>query len=369
MLKNAVPAESGMAFALLRRTETGRILLTMESPRALSLAQDLMRALRTRSGTREDWLVPLLRAVMDATAAEIAWLGEPAPQGWVRTALLPQGLTVRVEPRLLGLTRRLMARGGTLLEPVLHRGTPFRVRTDGWDGITAGGFAGARIPETTERRSWLSILRTPAGPRFETGTVALLTLAAEAAATALANETRFKQLEKLAMTDGLTHIPNYRFLRQAVEAEINRALRSEGFFTVVMVDVDNLKKYNGVHGHLAGSEVLRRLARILRENVRRSDVAAKYGGDEFLLILPQTRPEGGVALSERLRRRIGEHLRGCAGELLSCSFGVAGFPEDGCDFESLIAAADRALFRAKNEGRNAVVCLAERAEREVDAAA
>jgi diguanylate cyclase (GGDEF)-like protein len=338
----------------------------MDSPRAHSLAQDLLRALRVPSGTREDWLLPLLKATLEATGAEAATLGEGTGQGWVLSTLGPRGLEVRTEPRLLGLTRRLLAGGDTLLEPVLHRGSPFRPRMDGCDGVVPGGFAGACVP--VERKTWLSVLRSPDGPRFDARTMSSLLLAAEAAATGLSNEGRWKLLENLAMTDGLTHIPNYRFLRQAVEAEVNRALRSDGFFTVVMVDVDNLKKYNGAHGHLAGSELLRRLARILRENVRRSDVAAKYGGDEFLLILPQTRPEGGVTLSERLRRRIGEHLRGCAGEVLSCSFGVAGFPEDGCDFESLVAAADRALFRAKKEGRNAVVCVADR-EPEVEAAA
>jgi diguanylate cyclase (GGDEF)-like protein len=328
----------------------------MQSPRALLLAQDLLRALRAREGERDGWLVPLLRAVRASTGSEAVCLGEIASPGWTRSVLLSSGLQRRTEPRLGGFSKRLVESGGSVFEPVLHRGSLYRARVDGWEGVSCGGFAGVCIPG--ESKGWLSILRVHDGPVFDLQTLSLLHLGAEAAATALAHEGQRHELEALAMTDGLTRIPNYRFLRQAVEAEILRALRCDDYFTVVMVDVDNLKKYNAAHGHLAGSEVLQRLAMILRENVRRSDIAAKYGGDEFLLILPHTRPQGGVALSERLRRRIAEHLRGCAGEALSCSFGVAGFPENGCDYESLVTASDQALFRAKSEGRNAVVSVA-----------
>jgi len=113
--------------------------------------------------------------------------------------------------------------------------------------------------------------------------------------------------------------------------------------------------YNEAHGHLAGSALLKDLARVMRESVRGPDTVGKYGGDEFLLILPRTRSAEGVDLCHRVRRRIEERLRGEGGEVISCSFGVATFPGDGCDFESLIGAADRALYRAKHGGRNTVV--------------
>lgn len=331
----------------------------METLRAVSLCRDLLSALAVRTpATRESWLLPFLRALREASGAAVASVGQSTEKGWRIVGLAGNALESREIRQLAGLTRRLVRHGGSVLEPEIRRGSQFRNRVEGWEGLTSGGMAAIAVPVPAPERVWLSLLREPDGPRFGPETLGVLELGAAALVTALANEARFLELDKLALTDGLTHIPNYRFIRQAVDAEIQRALRLDEFFTVVMVDVDNLKRYNAVHGHLGGSDVLRDLARLLQQNIRRADAVAKYGGDEFLLLLPRTRPAGGKMLSERIRRRIAETLRGKGGEVLSCSFGVAGFPEDGCDYESLVRAADRALFQAKCEGRNAVVCVA-----------
>lgn len=310
--------------------------------------------LRASAGTHA-WLAPLLLAVCQATGAAAAYLGETDRRGWTCRAQAGGELREPQSRRLGGLARRMAATGQSVLEPVLRRGGLFRAPVDGVEGVRPAGFGAVALPSAGPGRAWLVAVRGPESPPFDAGTLELLRLAAETAAIARDNERLWQRQEELAMTDGLTLIPNYRYLRQAVDAQVASALRRDEHFTVVMVDVDNLKVYNAAHGHLAGSEVLRRLAAILRESVRRSDLVGKYGGDEFLLILPRTQPDGGVLLSERVRRRVAETLRGRAGEALSCSFGVAGFPEHGCDFESLIRAADQALFRAKGEGRNAVV--------------
>jgi len=318
---------------------------------------------------RDGWLLPLLQALQRAAGAGACYLGEAGARGWVRTGLVGAGLERREERHMRGLSRRLLTAGDTILLPEIRKGSLYHARHDGWAGIVPRSYAAARVPLEGADRAWLVLLGREDGPVFDMETMGLLRLAAEAAASAAVNEERVRVLEELALTDGLTLIPNYRSLRQTVQREIARAERCEGFFTVVMVDVDNLKAYNQHHGHLAGSDVLRDLARLLRDNVRRTDLAAKYGGDEFLLVLPQTRPEGGVVLCERIRRMISEQLRGCAGEVLSCSFGVAGYPEDGRDFEGLARAADMALFWAKKEGRNAVVCLSASAKAAADSPA
>jgi diguanylate cyclase (GGDEF)-like protein len=327
----------------------------------------LLRALEFQPGSgRDGWLGALLAAVCEGVGAGCVYLGVTTPGGWTRfVGLADHG--VRTENRRLsGLARRMAASGGSVLEPVLRRGSLFRAACDGVTEFRAAGYAAVGVGVPAPSRAWLVSVRRPEDPLFDAETLRTLGLAAVGAATALRNEARWKELEELAMTDGLTQIPNYRFLRQAVDAQIGSALRRDEFFTVVMVDVDNLKAYNACHGHLGGSEILRDLARLLRENVRRSDLVGKYGGDEFLIVLPRTRPSGGVVLAERVRRRIGERLRGRSGEFLSCSFGVAGFPEHGFDFESLIRAADRALFYAKVGGRNAVVNLADTSPGEDD---
>jgi diguanylate cyclase (GGDEF)-like protein len=332
----------------------------MDRNRGTALVKDLLRSLELRPEEgREGWTSRLLEALVLATGAGAAYLAEASTGGWSRHTWHEGRIRAEMFPRLHGLAERMAHGGAVRLEPEIRRGSVFRARGDGIDGLRAVGFAAGPVPVSRGPRSWLVLLRSAQGPPFGPATLLPLELVAEAAAVALGNESRWRRLETLAMTDGLTRVPNYRFLRRAVDAEVSGALRHDEAFTLAMVDVDNLKMYNEAHGHLAGSALLRDLARLMRESVRRTDTVGKYGGDEFLLILPRTRPAEGVGLCDRVRRRIEERLRGEGGEVISCSFGVAGFPGDGCDFESLICAADLALYRAKHAGRNIVVGVAE----------
>lgn len=340
----------------------------MEHSRGLAHSHALLRALRSPQD-RDAVLAALLQATSQATGAFLAYLGEGSESGWIRTALIDGSLQRCREKKLTGLSRRIVVSGQALLESKIRRGSLFRARPDGWDGVRVDGYAAVKLPRSAPGTSWLAVLRTEADPPFRAETLQFLDLSAEAAATALRQEIEWRKLESLAMTDALTLIPNYRCLRQMIQREVETALRRDEFFTVVMVDVDNLKLYNSAHGHLAGSDILRDVARVLEDSIRTTDFAAKYGGDEFLLVLPRTRPSGGAALSERIRRRIAEGVRGRGGEVLSCSFGVAGFPEDGLDFESLVCSADRALFQAKKNGRNAVVCMSSQEVRRLREAA
>ncbi len=336
----------------------------MNDQPAGSLAQDLLMALAADPVRARSWLPPVLGALREATGGGMAYLGEAKGRGFLRHATAGGALVIRRHRRLHGIARRLMAGEPARVVPEIGRGSGFRPSYDGWDGFRARSYAGVPLPEPWAGRAWLAIVSGAGDKPLDSSCLPLLDLAARAAATAMTNEARWRDLETLSMTDALTRIPNYRFLRLAVEREIARSCRQNQPFTVVMADVDNLKRYNGAHGHLAGSEILKDLAQILKESLRRYDHVAKYGGDEFLLILPRTRPVGGMLLSERVRDRIAERLRGIGGEVLSCSFGVAGFPENGDDYESLVRAADRALYRAKEGGRDAVVCLAPSADTE-----
>lgn len=330
----------------------------MDFTKSTHLGRELLEVLAlVGPHDREAWLIRLLKATREATGATFVYLGEAGREGVVRHALLKDRLIKREEDKLLGLARLVVSRGAAVLEPELMRGGPFRATADGWEGIDAAGYAAVPVPLAAPARAWLGAVREKTSTAFGPETLARLELIAAAAATALTVEQRCRELDELAMTDGLTQIPNYRYLRMALDQELARATRHEQVFSVVMVDVDNLKQYNHVHGHLVGSELLRNLAQLLRRDTRATDIVTRYGGDEFLLLLPKTDVYGSVTLCERLRDRVAEELRGRNGEVVTASFGIAGFPADGRSFESLVSAADEALRQAKGDGRNLVVCL------------
>ncbi|HKA24621.1 MAG TPA: sensor domain-containing diguanylate cyclase [Candidatus Eisenbacteria bacterium] len=183
----------------------------------------------------------------------------------------------------------------------------------------------------------------------------VMPLLATATSLAMDNARLSQSLQRVAITDDLTQVYNYRFLRTALRREMKRSSRSRTPFTLLMVDVDHLKEYNDKFGHLRGSRVLRELARVLARRVRGMDLVAKYGGDEFTVILPETGRSGGQLVAERIRASVAAHQfpRVNPGDI-TVSVGIALFPEDGIQPATLIAASDAALYAAKQSGRNRV---------------
>jgi diguanylate cyclase (GGDEF)-like protein len=154
------------------------------------------------------------------------------------------------------------------------------------------------------------------------------------------------QLRALVVTDPLTGLPNYRRLLEVLQAEILRADRIERPFTVVFFDMDGLKAINDEHGHLAGSRAVCRLADTLRESCRATDTAARFGGDEFVVVLPDTDESG----ARHVVRRVSERLSNDHDKpRLSVSAGVAVYPRDGSTPSTLLSAADRVLYKVKGE--------------------
>jgi len=161
-----------------------------------------------------------------------------------------------------------------------------------------------------------------------------------------------ERVRALAITDPLTGLANYRQLLEVLESEIHRSARTGRPFAVLLLDLDGLKKINDAHGHLVGSRALCRLANVLLAHCRTVDTAARYGGDEFAVVLPETEAEP----ARQVVRRISERLANDGEKpLLSVSVGLAVYPQDGKMIEGLLGAADRALYAAKPRGEGAAL--------------
>jgi diguanylate cyclase (GGDEF)-like protein len=183
--------------------------------------------------------------------------------------------------------------------------------------------------------------------------VLILNTLADLLATALHNSFVFQKLQQQSITDGLTGIKTRRFFWEALSSEWKRASRSGRPFSVVLIDLDKFKEVNDSLGHLEGDLVLARVGRLLEQKCRQSNVVARYGGDEFIILMPETGIEQAQVLAERLRLWLAtdpmleeHHITG--------SFGVASFPVHGFSMEDLIRIADAGMYIAKHAGGNQV---------------
>jgi diguanylate cyclase (GGDEF)-like protein len=166
------------------------------------------------------------------------------------------------------------------------------------------------------------------------------------------------ELERLSVTDELTGLANRRRLTTELEREVHRSGRHGRAFAVLMLDIDRFKDFNDSYGHPAGDAVLKRLAHILRDSARDVDTVARYGGDEFLVMAPETGAAGAVLVAERIRTSMARERftpdAGSAEISVTVSIGYAVFPEHGRTPEAMIEAADQALYRSKEGARNRV---------------
>jgi diguanylate cyclase (GGDEF)-like protein len=181
----------------------------------------------------------------------------------------------------------------------------------------------------------------------------LLDTLADLIAGALHNALTFQKAQEQAITDGLTGVKTHRFFMEALSSEWKRSSRAGRSFALVLMDLDRFKFVNDFYGHLEGDLVLQRVGQILETNCRRSDVVARYGGDEFVILMPETTMEQARQLSSKLRSWIS------ADQLLrekniSASFGIASYPLHGSSPQELIQVADASMYLSKHQGGNTV---------------
>ena len=185
------------------------------------------------------------------------------------------------------------------------------------------------------------------------------------AAVAIENARLYAGLKELAISDGLTDLYNHRYFYDRLAEEVARAQRYELPLTLLMLDVDDFKRFNDAYGHRAGDAVLRDLAELLKEQTRHKiDLVARYGGEEFAVILPGTGGAGGDAGEPAAAAQVAERIRGAVAAAslgppgisvpMTVSVGVASFPANAASMNGLFEAADRALYRAKERGKDRV---------------
>jgi len=185
----------------------------------------------------------------------------------------------------------------------------------------------------------------------------ILTAIADFAGVAISNARALEKIQQLVITDDLTGLFNSRYFFEQIEYEVERAKRYSSPLSLVFLDLDHFKNVNDTYGHLTGSRLLAEVGSVVAEQIRKTDKAARYGGDEFVIILPHTEKSGAFTLAMKLHNELNKKaFYGNDGNLLtvSGSFGVASFPEDAHNSAELISRADEAMYLVKNSGRNGV---------------
>jgi diguanylate cyclase (GGDEF)-like protein len=207
----------------------------------------------------------------------------------------------------------------------------------------------------------IEIVNRDTGKFFTKADMELVMRFVDHAAMAIERASLYQKMEELTITDDVTNLFNNRYLHRAIETEIDRSNRYGPPLTVIFMDMDNFKKVNDQNGHLVGSKLLGEVAQLLLNSLRTVDIVARYGGDEFVIVLPQTPPEAGFQVAERLRIAVeqnvflkheGYNLR------LTASLGVASYPENAKSKEELFKIADEAMYRGKFSTKNIVYAAA-----------
>lgn len=206
----------------------------------------------------------------------------------------------------------------------------------------------------------LEFVNKTTGDPFNREDLDLLMRLVDLTAVAVERTSLYQKMTELALTDDLTKLFNSRYLNRTIDIEIQRSTRYKTSVSLIFMDIDYFKRINDQYGHLIGSKVLVEMGQLLLKSLRSVDIVARYGGDEFVIVLPQTTPSAAAVIAERMRKSIEQNTflkkEGFALKL-TASFGVASYPESARSKEELIKIADEAMYSVKHQTRNAVYAI------------
>ncbi|MBI5055233.1 MAG: sensor domain-containing diguanylate cyclase [Nitrospirae bacterium] len=256
-----------------------------------------------------------------------------------------------------GLTGAVLVKGKPVIVQDVSKDKRFDKQADKFRDVKIRSLICVPLKIKDKPVGVLRLINKRRGAPFTPDDVKMLMNISYHAASVLEREYLYQKIEEISITDDLTGLYNIRYLYKSIEVEIERSRRYGSLFSIIFMDIDSLKKVNDRFGHLTGSKVLIETAGIIQINLRKVDVVIRYGGDEFVIILPQTPRDAGFLVAERLRKVIEKnaYLKGEGVPVrITASFGVASFPDDAKSKEELLRIADKAMYRGKFSTKNVV---------------
>ena len=354
-----ISAKSDLPDSAARRTRRADLATRLKGrSRALRSQLErrdtLLEAVREANATLDPkkvggWLVAQARTWIPAAS----WVVVARDLKGDLTVIADEGLTAALTPALWVAAQFVMRRGAEFFSADLAK-----------DSKSAQGVAGSAVafPLICRNRTVGALVGLDPAPSAAVPALAPALVLAfrsilEPPAIALDNAISLQRSEAASVTDDLTGLYNSRYLNLVLRRESKRASRSGRPLSLLFLDLDGFKQVNDTHGHLAGSKALVEAAVIIRGSARETDVAARFGGDEFSVILPDTGRDGAVSVAERIRDRINACQFLASDGLsihLTASIGVATLPDVAASAEELIRAADVAMYRVKDAGKNGI---------------
>jgi diguanylate cyclase (GGDEF)-like protein len=322
--------------------EIGRTLTsTLEAKEVLQLIMQKVSVVLKP----EHWSLLLLDEARDELYFEVA-VGPGADR--IKAARLPLGE---------GIAGWVARAGQPVLLEDAHHDPRFSPRFEEATGLRTGGVLAVPLRSKGRVLGVVELVNPQGGRVFTPDDLRTLSTLADYAAIAIENARAFERIRELTLIDDHTGLYNARHLYRSLEAEVARARRFGRSFSLIFLDLDRFKAVNDRHGHQVGSAVLKEVGEVLRHQLRAMDVPVRYGGDEFVLLLPEADRAQAMAVADRLRRAIVETTFQAERGLevrITASFGVATYPDDGATPEGLLQLADQAMYRVKDTTRNGI---------------